>query len=64
MIPCKFCMPGRRAGVVLKGLKQVGKTKYDGPRYVRRYRCQDCGATCTLRGELGPSSNDEWSQPN
>jgi hypothetical protein len=70
MIPCKFCLPLRNGSVKLKGLKEVGKTRYSGTRYVRRYRCKDCGAIRTLRGELGRPDNSsscfrgEWSQPN
>ena len=53
MMPCDLCSTvdeqGRRTpfdknGNPLRGLRQVGKTKRDGPRGERVYRCQDCGA--------------------
>lgn len=36
-----------------RGLKQVGKTKYDGNRCWRKDRCQDCGAILRTAGEVG-----------
>lgn len=70
MIPCKHCGPSAGAHALLKGLKQIGKTRTSGTRFERRYRCQDCGATCTMRGDLTsfpgaavPRADDEWSLP-
>lgn len=66
MIPCKFCEPRAGANLALKGLKQTGKTRYMGTRFARRYRCQDCGAPCIMRGDtvLPPGSfADEWHRP-
>lgn len=53
MMPCDLCStvdeqgcrtPFDSNGNSLRGLKQVGKTKREGPRGERVYRCQDCGA--------------------
>jgi hypothetical protein len=68
MMPCKYCEP-LTANALLRGLKQVGKTRYSGTRFERRYRCQDCGATCTMRGDFAlmtgatPRTDDEWTPP-
>jgi len=70
MMPCKFCSASTAPSPALRGLKQVGKTRYERPRFERRYRCQDCGATCTMRGQItGNDStsaqyNDEWQRPS
>lgn len=69
MIPGKFCIPRMATDPTLKGLKQVGKTRFDGTRVERRYRCQDCGAICVMRGDTArapgsPPFVDEWSQSN
>jgi alkylated DNA repair dioxygenase AlkB len=69
MIPCKFCGPPVAANAALRGLKQVGKTRTSGTRFERRYRCQDCGAICIMRGDLAQMSGtelrteDEWLRP-
>lgn len=70
MMPCRFCdtpfggssapVPPSRAA---HGLKQVGKTKYDGNRYFRRYRCQDCGAICRLIGDMATGTTiHDWER--
>ncbi len=41
-MPCNECGLFDGTGAPRRGLKQVGKTIADGPRQVRRYRCQDC----------------------
>ena len=48
MIPCKFCKKRLSA----RGLKQVGKTRYVGSQFARRYRCRDCGAAMIWSGDL------------
>lgn len=69
MMPCRYCGPPVGAKAALKGLKQIGKTRTEGTRFERRYRCEDCGATCIMRGDLAvmtgttPQTNDEWSPP-
>jgi hypothetical protein len=30
----------------------VGKTKYEGTRFTRRYRCLDCGAVTVCSGDI------------
>lgn len=65
MIPRKFCKPAV-SRAALRGLKQTGKTRCDGTRFERRYRCQDCGTTCVMRGDTTPTPDgkplfdDEW----
>ncbi len=64
MMPCKKCsgvddqgrlLPHDRDGKPLRGLKQVRKTKLDGAKGERLYKCQDCGAleTLTFDAQLG-----------
>jgi hypothetical protein len=60
MMPCKFCSLILANGQPARGIKQVGKTRYVGSRYYRRYRCQDCGALCEMSGEVGPRVVEEW----
>lgn len=60
MMPCKFC---HRTQENPRGLKQVGKTRYEGRRYWRAYRCQDCGAIRRTSGELIDTTTDEWEAP-
>ena len=62
MMPCKLCscIHGSHA----RGLKQVGKTRYAGPRFVRKYRCQDCGATLVCSGDLHDAPTDVWIAPD
>ena len=48
MMPCKFCGEALPA----RGLKQVGKTKTRWIFFLRRYRCQDCGAVMLFHGNL------------
>jgi hypothetical protein len=60
MMPCKFCeLTGRL------GLKQVGKTRVDGTRFERWYRCQDCNATMRFSGDHTAlhTIKEEWSPP-
>lgn len=62
MIPCKFC--GFRSQN-LRGLKQVGKTKYGTDTFSRKCRCQDCGAVCRMEGEIGGATVETWKRdPN
>jgi transcription elongation factor Elf1 len=63
MVPCKFCGPVDERGRVRRGVRQVGKTKYQGNRYRRRYRCLDCGAVVVVTGEVPPTS-DVWTRTN
>jgi hypothetical protein len=64
MMPCRLCspidkdgipQPFEKAGKLLKGLKQKGKTNYspNGMHYERIYFCQDCGAKWKMKGTLG-----------
>jgi hypothetical protein len=61
MMPCKFCKETPPA----RGLKQVGRTRTKGTFFVRRYRCQDCGAAMILRGNLlqEESIGETWFPP-
>jgi uncharacterized Zn finger protein len=52
MMPCDVCSPteqrpgsllGGPDGKMLRGLKQVGKTRMAGTAGERHYRCQECG---------------------
>lgn len=63
MMPCKVCTPVdergiphsfEKAGKILKGLKQNGKTKYSRNEinFERVYICQDCGAKWKIKGSL------------
>jgi DNA-directed RNA polymerase subunit RPC12/RpoP len=65
MLPCKLC--GYRVvddqGQPLRGLKRVGKTRYNGSHFERRYRCQDCGAILRMPGEVQPT-RDQWDRPD
>lgn len=60
MMPCKFCGLTLSNGRQTRGLKQVGKTRYEGSRFHRKYRCQDCGATCSMSGECSPRMVEDW----
>lgn len=62
MMPCKLCF--RIHGSRALGLKQVGKTRYTGTAFVRKYRCEDCGATLISSGELHDSPTDVWIAPD
>jgi len=61
MTPCSFCgtNPGKN------GIKQVGRTHTAGTRFLRRSRCQDCGATMSFTGDLlDPTGmKEEWDTP-
>jgi len=61
MIPCKYCQTSADA----RGLKQVGKTRYVGTLFARRYRCRDCHATMIWSGDLSDeaSSDERWFPP-
>lgn len=60
MMPCKLCTKYDVAGIPTaeanggrapRGLKQIGSTKRDGAAFVRRYKCQDCGALWQTAGD-------------
>jgi transposase-like protein len=53
MMPCRFCGLSDESGKDRPGIRQVGRTKYDGDHFIRKYRCADCGATLELSGD-GP----------
>jgi hypothetical protein len=70
MMPCNICSPADQHGLrqpfdaggqMLKGLKQLGKTKYspNGIKYERIYVCQDCGVKWKMIGSLGFSPSDK-----
>jgi hypothetical protein len=61
MMPCRFCVELPQS----LGLKQVGKTRNHDYVFVRRYRCQDCGAAMILSGDLRSqdSINETWFPP-
>lgn len=61
MIPCSYCQSAAGA----RGLKRVGKTRYTGPLFARRYRCQDCNAAMIWSGDLRDetSSDERWFPP-
>jgi hypothetical protein len=61
MTPCRFC--GIDPGKI--GIKQVGRTLTAGTRFLRRYRCRDCGATMSFTGDLlDPTSvKEECDKP-
>jgi hypothetical protein len=61
MMPCKFCGEALPA----RGLKQVGKTATKGIYFLRRYRCQDCGAAMVFHGNLLQQSSlvENWFPP-
>lgn len=62
MIPCKLCIEAGHDISRRRGLKQVGKTKFDGPRHVRKYRCLDCGAVCLHEYVMAPTI-ETWVSP-
>jgi hypothetical protein len=62
MMPCKLCSRLLSAGTGERGLKQVGKTKYVGQSYARRYRCQDCSAEVVVTGEVS-ETREVWAPP-
>ena len=49
MMPCKVCDPNLT--LTGRGIRQVGKARYDEKKWNRRYVCQDCGATCVVSGD-------------
>jgi hypothetical protein len=61
MMPCKYC----EMDLAARGLKQVGKTRYVGTLFVRRYRCQDCSAAMIWSGDLGDKTSleERWFPP-
>ena len=63
MIPCRFC--DRDRGPAARGLKQVGKTRTSGALFIRRYRCQDCGAATIVTGDVHDfqSVSERWFPP-
>jgi RNase P subunit RPR2 len=52
MMPCKFCGSFTKDGKLRPGIKQVGRTKRAGSEFVRVYRCQECGATMRMAGDV------------
>lgn len=68
MIPCRYCdPPGAPPAIAHRGMKQTGRTvQQGGGKAKRRYRCQDCGATCEMFMDLGsetPRALDVWKLP-
>lgn len=71
---CKFCWEallerhGARlvaAGEIPRNVKQVGRTRYDGRKFWRRYRCRDCGALRYVSGEVGAGfAIERWERPH
>ncbi len=61
MMPCKFCGQVDHLGRDRRGIRQFGKTKSSGVRFVRRYRCLDCGAVCMMTGDVKTNAFiDAW----
>jgi ribosomal protein S27E len=62
MIPRNFC---NKMSASSRGLKQVGRTRTAGTLFVRRYRCQDCGAATIVSGDLHDlqSVSERWFPP-
>jgi hypothetical protein len=64
MIPCRFCGAFTEKGGSRPGLKQVGKTKRRGDEFERVHRCQECGASLTMSGDVNsPITADQWTPP-
>jgi hypothetical protein len=59
MIDCKKCGAFDAQGNLRRGLKQVGKTKHDGTRGERIYRCQDCSAVWRFSFDAGTRTTNE-----
>jgi|SRR5664279_583796 len=61
MMPCKFCGFVDQLGRDRRGIRQFGKTKRDGIRFVKRYRCLDCGAVCIMTVDVKTNAYiDAW----
>lgn len=60
MMPCRQCGPKDQNGQLRRGLKQIGKTRYEGARFVRRYVCQDCQWVLRMTGDARPDYIEQW----